>query len=330
MHFCRMADEYSKLVKSLATNEVAGISKAKSAKLIKTLMEQFWVDGQLHTQIETCTFLINWCSKERRDILKRALEAILVTFYLTGGMFKEALVLIATLSMELKKLDDKTGMTEVSLLESKTYFHLKNIPKAKAALTSAKASANSIFCAPLLQASLDTQSGILHAEEKDFKTAYSYFFEAFDAYANLKNYASAFGALKYMLLCKIMLNSTDEVESLIKGKSDSPLMAHSNGMLEAMQEISIAYKNRSLFEFDCALKKHSSLLLTDAVVKSHLNDLYETLLEQNISRVIEPYVVIEISHIARCIGLQREIVEKKYIVFNFDEIYLFYIIEFRK
>ena len=70
----------------------------------------------------------------------------------------------------------------------------------------------------MLQAEIDTQSGTLHAEEKDYKTAFSYFFEAFEQFNALDD-PKAVLSLKYMLLCKIMLSSAEEVPGMISSKA---------------------------------------------------------------------------------------------------------------
>jgi len=58
----------------------------------------------------------------------------------------------------------------------------------------------------LLQAELDLLSGVYNAQEKDYKTAYSYFIEALEGFSTQED-ERAVRALKYMLLCKIMLNT---------------------------------------------------------------------------------------------------------------------------
>lgn len=135
--------------------------------------------------------------------------------------YRQALVMTDTLLKELKQLDDKIILTEVFLLESRAAHAIQNIPRSKAssatpgertiltsqaALTSARTTANSIYCPPVLQAQLDLQAGALNADDKDYKTGYSYFFEAFEGFTQVdENDARALRSLKYMLLCKIMM-----------------------------------------------------------------------------------------------------------------------------
>jgi 26S proteasome regulatory subunit N6 len=287
------------------------MSKAKAAKLVRDLLDLF-LDIQTDetdyaAAAQLCLECIQWAKEEKRSFLRQALEARLVALYIDSKYYTEALQLGSRLIRELKKLDDKGLLMEVQLFESRTYHALNNVPKAKAALTSARTTASGIYCPPKLQAALDLQSGILHGEEDDFKTAYSYFYEAFEGYDSIDN-PKAISALKYMLLSKIMLNSPDDVQSIISGKL---ALRYAGEHIESMKCIATASHNRSLSEFQDTLGKYKNELTQDVIIQRHFNKLYDNLLEQNLCRIIEPFSRVEVSHVANLIKLPLENVERK-------------------
>jgi 26S proteasome regulatory subunit N6 len=222
--------------------------------------------------------------------------------------YYDALTLINSLLRELKRLDDKLVLVEVQLLESRVYHALGNQPKAKAALTSARTSAASVYTPPMLQAGLDMQSGMLHAEDQDFNTAFSYFIEALEGYHSQESTALATSALQYMLLCKIMLNLSDDVNNLMTSKQ---AQKYSGKNLEAMKAVARAHSNRSLEEYEKALGDYRFELGSDVFVRNHLRRLYDNLLEANLTKVIEPFSRVEIAHIAKLVSLDAAQVERK-------------------
>uniref|UniRef100_A0A7N6BMM2 PCI domain-containing protein n=1 Tax=Anabas testudineus TaxID=64144 RepID=A0A7N6BMM2_ANATE len=277
------------------------ISKAKAARLVRSLLDLFLdMEAATGQEVELCLECIEWAKAEKRTFLRQALEARLISLYFDTKRYQEALALGSQLLQELKKMDDKALLVEVQLLESKTYHALSNLPKARAALTSARTTANAIYCPPKLQAALDLQSGIIHAaEEKDWKTAYSYFFEAFEGYDSIDS-PRAITALKYMLLCKIVLNLPEEVQALISGK----LALRYAGR----QASTTAISKVCIFQ---ALTEYRAELRDDAIINTHLAKLYDNLLEQNLIRVIEPFSRVQIEHISGLIKLSNGDVERK-------------------
>lgn len=185
---------------------MSSTAKAKTAKLIRTLIDFFdQIENSRQAQLNCLVDNITWAKSEKRVFLRQSLEIRLAGLYYESKEYKAALDLLDGLLKELKKLDDKIILTQVHNLESKIYYSTANYVKSKAALTSARTAGNAIYCPPILQAQLDLQSGILHANDRDWKTAFSYFFETLEAFSSQDD-DRAVSALKYMLLCKIMLN----------------------------------------------------------------------------------------------------------------------------
>ncbi|UZJ53168.1 hypothetical protein CBS101457_002488 [Exobasidium rhododendri] len=297
---------------------MASIAKAKTAKLIRTLIDYFSdIPNATETQIAVTKENIEWAKGEKRIFLKQNLETKLIGLYYDTKAYREAIPLIENLLKELKRLDDKMILTEVHLLESKVNHAISNFPKAKASLTSARTSANAIYCPPLLQAQLDLQSGVLHAEDKDYTTAYSYFFETLEGLSSQDD-PRAPSALKYMLLCKIMLNLTDDVNAIIEGKMAQKYPGRD---IEAMKAVAKAHEERSLEKFEIALKEYKGELSNDTIIRNHLSALYDTLLEQNLLRIIEPYSRVEMAHVAKLVRQPVREVETKLSQMILDKVF---------
>ncbi|KAJ3115437.1 26S proteasome regulatory subunit rpn6 [Phlyctochytrium bullatum] len=285
---------------------------------VKSLIDQFsTITGALTLQVQICKECIEWAINDKRIYLKQSLETRLASLYLDNKMYADSLSLIASLNKELKRLDDKNVLMEVQLLESRVHHACRNLPKSRAALTSARASANSVYCPPLMQAALDLQSGILHAEEKDFKTAYSYFYETLEGFSSQDD-PRAVTVLKYLLLCKIMLNLPEDVHAILNGKL---AQKYQGPEIDALKAVATAHQNRSLLEFEQAMNTFREELRNDPIINFHLDSLYDNLLEQNLLRIIEPFSRVEIAHVAELIKLPTPQVEQKLSQMILDQVF---------
>lgn len=316
---------------------------SKNVKIFKKLIDFFnFLPNSYDDQIEIIKKAIELSISNKKIFLKNFLSIKLANlFYLTSN-FTESLSIINSLLKEFKKLDDKPSLVDVNLLSAKVYHKLRNLPKSKASLTSARTAANSIYCSSLTMADLDLMSGVLHCEDKDYKTAFSYFYESFESYHNLYEnstkkktsnttennlsvnqfqiyYEKACKVLKYMLLSKIMLNLFDDVNNILTAKYTKDFYQSTD--IDAMKAIASAFNKRSLTDFNNSMKQYNDQLMSDDLIKSHFNALYDNLLESNLTKIIEPFDCVEISHISRIIGLDSKQVEGKLSQMILDKIF---------
>jgi 26S proteasome regulatory subunit N6 len=279
--------------------------KAKSAKIIRRVFDLIATSGAaLGRQEEVCRAMIEWAASGKMTFLRHRLELRLSAIYYESQQPTKAIATLAALLKEVRRLEDRSLLVEAHLLESRVYYAIKHYSKARAALVSARTNANAIYCAPLAQAELDMQSGVLHAEENDYKTAFSYLYEAFEGYHGLGDRAvEARRALTYMVLTKILSDKVgDELRALLLSKT---VLEYKGRDADALRAIADAYKKRDTHLFRDALRSYDAEL-TDVVVRRHLDAMYDQLIEGHLLRLVKPYSRVQIAYLAESIKLPAD------------------------
>lgn len=125
-------------------------------------------------------------------------------------------------------------------------------------------------------------SGLIATDEKDYSTAYSYFYETFEGYRSM-NDSQAGIAFKFMLFCKIMSKQSDDALNLI---NSAVALKYQGRDVDAMKEVAQANKQQNLLVFEKCKEVYKRELLEDPVIRRHFTFLYNSLLEDNLRKII--------------------------------------------
>merc|ERR1711971_380606 len=87
-----------------------------------------------------------------------------------------------------------------------------------------------------------------------------------------------------------------------------------------MKAVAQAAKQQNLLVFEERKQVYEYELLDDPVIRRHFTYLYNTLLEDNLKKIIEPYSEVQIDFIAENIGLPMEKILQKLSEMILDEI----------
>ena len=259
--------------------------------------------------IKVCEEITKFCDETNNISMKSKIQTRLAEIYYIHEHYAKALEICNKVIFDLKRYEDNLGLIQLLLLESKIHYVTNGISKSKAALTSVKTLVTKVYVETKLQANIDMQAGILAAHEKDFNLAYSYFFEAFDVYniPNQKRRNKGLRAFQYMIMSKIVGDHIEEVNNVVLSKQGKDYLGKE---VDALRSIESAVKEKSIKLLKENIEKNQEYF-KDPIIRYHINNLHNDLLEKNLIKIIKPYSVVEIEFVAKSIGLNYQDVLSK-------------------
>jgi len=177
---------------------------------------------------------------------------------------------------------------------TKNSLRMKEIYPKTINLTSAIADPRNI-------AVIRESGGKMYMSEKKWEAAYNEFFEAFKNYQETGNATRAKIMLKYVVLANMLalssINPFDSREA--KVYQDDP-------EISAMASLRNAYENNDITTIDQLLTNPSYRILSDAFIRSYLQDLLRNIRLQVLQNIIKPYRCISLDFLAKEINVPNE------------------------
>ncbi|KAI5190393.1 26S proteasome regulatory subunit N6 [Nematocida minor] len=294
-----------------AVANASTISKPSIAILLKKSLDAIEKNSTpLQERIRIYNKLIEWAEVNRRNLLKIDFDMRKIEGLLLMGKYSEALELISTTAKVLKRADDKLGLVKLFYLESKVFYALKNISKAKSSLTMSKSTATFVYCPSFLQAKIDLLSAMYAADEKEYSISTGYIIEALDGFTLSQDQEMSVLCCRYLILIKIMNNKAVEIESLSQNKP--VLQQHKDdACIKMLYEIGKCVLDRDLRKCRDIVDENVKLIESDEFLTNHLRCLCDNLIDSNILKIIEPYSNINIEYIAKVLNFNLDVIEDR-------------------
>ncbi|KAI5190769.1 26S proteasome regulatory subunit N6 [Nematocida sp. AWRm77] len=286
------------------------ISRASSALLLKSSLDTVEKEGRGQIDcVRVYDRMIKWAESNRRNLLKLDFKMRKAENLLAQKHYKECLELIAETAKVLKQADDKIGLVKLYYLESKVYYELKNLPRAKSSLTLSRSTSTFVYCPSHLQAKMDLLNGVYLADERDYNTAVSYIMEALEGFSLAQDAKMGVQCARYLILMKIMENKVRDAKVLLSHKLVAP--HKKDQCIEMLGVIAACVGDRNLRECNDIIQKNLDTISQDRFLVSHLMFLCDNLIDSNILKIIEPYSNISVEYIGHTLGFDTPTIENR-------------------
>ncbi|GFE53453.1 proteosome subunit [Babesia ovis] len=161
----------------------AVLPQAKTAKMVRSVLERLsQVIKDLDVLHRVFRLYRNWCGNMKRTFLGYRLDLKICILLILRRNYSTAITALEKLQHEVKNIEDKPLLLDIHLVQAKAYLLVRNLVRTKIALSNAKNVATNINTPTYVNAEIDLLSGLLYLCESDYRTAYTYFYEAYEGF----------------------------------------------------------------------------------------------------------------------------------------------------